>query len=70
MGRKILEIQKEIKDSRDPGGGEPRRGVAESEPRVDLSMGRKILEIPQENEGIRGSGGQGPGADSLNLNLG
>ena len=51
-------------------GAEPQRGLAEFEPRVDLSMGKKIIEIPYENEGIRGSGGPTHSADSLNLSLG
>ena len=33
------------------------RGIAEFEPRVDLSMGKKIIEIPWENKGFRESGG-------------
>ena len=45
-----------MKDSRGP-GGDPRRGAAESEPRVTLSMGRRILEIPEENEGFQRSWG-------------
>ena len=32
-------------------GRSARRGVAESEPRLTLSMGRKIIEIPWENKG-------------------
>ena len=41
------------------------RGIAEFEPRVDLSMGKKIIEIPN-----RGSGGPVHSASAQNLSLG
>ena len=50
-------------------GGEPRRAIAEFEPRVDLSMGRKIIEIPKENEGFQRSWGVMHGAVPQNLSL-
>ena len=51
-------------------GADAQRGLAEFEPRVDLSMGRKIIEIPWENEGFQRSWGVIHGATSLNLSLG
>ena len=51
-------------------GADAQRGLAEFEPRVDLSMGRKIIEIPKENQGFWGSWGVVHGAESLNLSLG
>ena len=45
-------------------GGDARRGGAESEPRVALSMGKKILEIPPENEGFQRSWGGGARRDA------
>ena len=70
-GGKSLKFLRKIKDSRGPGvlGGDPRRGLAESEPKVALSMGRKIIENLQENEGFQGSLGVTHGAQPLNLSL-
>ena len=50
-------------------GGDARRGAAESEPRVALSMGRKVLEIPKENKGFQRSWGVMHGAMPQNLSL-
>ena len=38
-------------------GRSARRGVAESKPRVTLTMKIKIIEIPRENEGFQRSWG-------------
>ena len=59
-----MKFLRKIKDSRDPGGGEARRGLAEYEPRGDLSMGRKITEIPKEKDGFWKSRGLADSANS------
>ena len=46
MGTENLEIPKENKGFRGPGGVPQRNGLVQIEPRIDLSMGTEILEIP------------------------
>ena len=49
--------------------GSRKMQLAESEPRVDLSMGRKTIEIPKENEGFQRSWGGVQDRSSQNLSL-
>ena len=51
-------------------GADVKMQLAESDPRVDLSMGKKIIEILMENERFRGSVGLTDSAGSQNLILG
>ena len=50
-------------------GGDPKRGVANFEPRLGPSMGRKKIGIPWEHEGIHRSGGADPKRGVANFEL-
>ena len=51
-------------------GADGKLQVAESEPKVDLSMGRKMNEFPKENQLFRGSVGLTNSAASQNFSVG